>query len=334
MKKILILIQLIMLIFVISGCQKNDDIVDNEKITVVTTIFPYYDFTREIAEDKVNLHMLLKAGVETHSYEPTPKDIKMIQNANLFIYTGGENDVWVEKILNSMGKNRPKTLKILEYLEMDNVLLEEEHIHNPEEEHNHIDEHINDDSVGIGHKDEMSHTEIDEHVWTSPKNAMVIVEKIAKILSEMDKKNADMYIKNSEKYIHQDLDKLHNSIKNIVANSKIKTLVFGDRFPFRYLANEYGLDYYAVFSGCSTETEANPTTVAKLIDKVKEEKIPVIFSIELSNGSIADTIADATDTKRLQLHSVHNVTKDEFERGETYVSIMEKNAKNLKEALN
>uniref|UniRef100_UPI002943E7EB metal ABC transporter substrate-binding protein n=1 Tax=uncultured Tyzzerella sp. TaxID=2321398 RepID=UPI002943E7EB len=184
------------------------------------------------------------------------------------------------------------------------------------------------------HEHEHQHEdEIDEHVWTSPINAIKISKKIKDILVEKDSKNAVLYEDNTNEYIRK-LEKLDKDIRDVVSSSKRNILVFGDRFPFRYLANEYNLDYFAAFSGCSTETEASPSTVAFLVDKVKEKEIPVVFTIEFSNGKIADAITDSTGAKKVMLHSCHNVSADEFANGVTYLSLMNENINKLREALN
>ena len=316
---LIIIITFISLIFV--GCnniKENNTTENNNKINIVTTIFPTYDFVRQIAGENVNVTMLLKPGQESHSYEPTPKDILSIQNSDLFIYVGGENDVWVDEILNSMENNKPQTLKLLDITNT----LEEEIVEGMEDEHNHHHQH--------SHEDEKT---IDEHVWTSPKNSILIVKEINKILSEKDEKNSNIYNTNAENYI-KSLENLDEKFRQVVDSSKRKTVLFGDRFPFIYFAKEYGINYYAAFSGCSTETEASPKTITFLINKVKEEQIPVVFTIEFSNGKIADTIVEATNTKKMMLNSGHNLTKEQLESGVTYLSLMEENVEILREALN
>lgn len=330
MKKFYIIFIIIISLVYFSGCSYNKTTeniqTEENKISIITTIFPPYDFTKQIAEDKVDVRMLLKPGEESHSYEPTPKDIKDIQEADLFIYIGGENDVWVDDILNSMGENKPNTLKLLDIV----PTLQEEIVEgmedSHEEEHNH--EHTED-----SHEEAHIHNGIDEHVWTSPKNATLIVQEITRIICEKDNENAQVYNDNSQKYIEK-LEQLDQKIREVVSNANKKTMIFGDRFPFRYFANEYGLDYYAAFSGCSTETEASPKTIAFLINKVKENQINTIFTIEFSNGKIADAIVDSTDAKKVTFNSCHNLTKEQLENGETYLSLMEQNAEILKEALN
>lgn len=316
---------------------------DEKKLRIVTTIFPQYDFVREIGKDKVDLSMLLKPGSESHSFEPTPQDIKTIQEADLFIYVGGENDVWVENLLGSMEK-KPDTIElidlvdtveeeIVEGMEHDHDHDDEDHDHHDEDkDHDHDDYHEDKDHDHEDHDDHEHSHEVDEHVWTSPQNAITIVKALALEMSKEDAKNSDFYEKNSKEYIAK-LEALDKSFKELVEKSKRRTIVFGDRFPLRYFADRYGLKYYAAFPGCSADTDANPQTVAFLVDKVKEEEIPVVFTIELSSGKIADSIVDATGAKKLMFHSVHNISDEDMKNGENYLSLMEKNIQVLKEAL-
>ncbi|WP_283675056.1 metal ABC transporter substrate-binding protein [Butyricicoccus sp. Marseille-Q5471] len=297
-----------------AGTQSTADAAD--KLSIVTTIFPQYDFTRQIVGDHAEVTMLLKPGAESHSFDPTPQDIKKIQNADLFIYTGGENDVWVDGILSSMGESQPETLKLLDCV----PTVTEELVEGMEQAHEEDEAHEEEE-------------EVDEHVWTSPQNAMRIVDKIAAVLSEKDAANAADYQANSAAYVEK-LRGLDESFRDVVTSGARKTVLFGDRFPFRYLADAYGLKYYAAFSGCSTESEADAATVAFLVDEVKKDQLPVVFTIEFSNGRIADSIADATGAKKLILHSCHNVSAEDMADGATYLSLMEQNVENLREALN
>lgn len=297
-----------------AGTQSTADAAD--KLSIVTTIFPQYDFTRQIVGDHAEVTMLIKPGAESHSFDPTPQDIKKIQNADLFIYTGGENDVWVDGILSSMGESQPETLKLLDCV----PTVTEELVEGMEQAHEEDEAHEEEE-------------EVDEHVWTSPQNAMRIVDKIAAVLSEKDAANAADYQANSAAYVEK-LRGLDESFRDVVTSGARKTVLFGDRFPFRYLADAYGLKYYAAFSGCSTESEADAATVAFLVDEVKKDQLPVVFTIEFSNGRIADSIADATGAKKLILHSCHNVSAEDMAGGATYLSLMEQNVENLREALN
>ena len=291
-----------------------------KKLTIVTTMFPQFDFTRAVAGDKADITMLLKPGAESHSYEPTPKDMKKIHKADLFIYTGAENDAWAESLLKNMGSKAPKTLAFLELVDtVEEEIVEGMTAEEEEHEHHHHDE-------------EGEEVELDEHVWTSPLNAVKIVSAICDELCKLDAANADYYKKNTAKYIDE-LLALHKSFEEVVKNANRKIFVFGDRFPLRYFADLYGLEYYAAFPGCATDVEASASTIKFLINKVKEEKIPVVFTIEFSNGKIADTICEATGAKKLEFHSCHTVSADDIKKGETYISLMKRNVIVLREAL-
>ena len=322
-----------------NGSGQNGSGQEDGKISVVTTIFPPYDFVREIAGDAVDLKMLLKPGEETHSYEPTPQDIIAIQNCDVFIYTGGENDVWVEDILSSMPDEGRLTLRLVDCVET----VEEERVegmkgtagHSHEEsEESRTAEDAGDDYGHVHTEDEEESVhEIDEHVWTSPVNAAQIVEEIRDLLSEADRANRDLYARNAAGY-EEKLRELDREFREVVETSERSVLIFGDRFPFRYFADEYGLDYYAAFPGCAGDTEPSAATMAFLIEKVKEEKVPAVLKMELSNADIANAIAEATKTKVKVLYSCHNLSADDFENGETYLSMMQKNVDTLKEVLN
>lgn len=340
-------VAVLLVLFAFTGCgrgtEQNNQNSDTDKISVVTTIFPPYDFARQIAGDNADITMLLPPGGESHSFEPTPQDIIKIQNCDLFLYIGGENDQWVRKILDSVDTSNMKIIALMDTVsvveEEIKEGMEEEHDHDEDSGHEHDgdSDHEHDSepaaSDQTGTKDnETEEPEYDEHVWTSPQNAVQITKGIMEGLCEVDPDNAEEYRANAAAYTDQ-LNKLDGTFKALVDGAVRKTIVFGDRFPFRYFADEYGLDYWAAFPGCSTETEPSAATVAFLTDKVKEEKIPVVFKIELSNGNIARSISEATGAKVLTLHSCHNLTKSDFESGETYLSLMEKNVDTLKEAL-
>ncbi|MFP3090532.1 metal ABC transporter substrate-binding protein [Treponema sp. TIM-1] len=316
MKRIVLFIcVLVSLAAVLPARGRKDAGRENGKINVVTSIFPPYDFVREIAGDRVNLTMLLQPGAESHSFEPTPQDIVKIQNCDIFIYVGGESDAWVERILESIDTGRMEIITLMDCVEVVEELVVEGMQDEEEEE-------------GL----EEEEVEYDEHVWTSPKNAKLIVQKIAEALKGRDAANAAAYEKNTQSYLAK-LTDLDASFQSMINGAKRKTFVFGDRFPFRYFADAYGLDYFAAFPGCSTETECSAATIAFLVNKVRAEKIPVVFHIELSNEKIADTICEETGTKKLLLHAVHNISKRDFDRGENYYDLMSQNVRNLKEAL-
>lgn len=313
-----------------SDQQSGENGRSEERISVVTTIFPPYDFVREIAGDRVELKMLLKPGEESHSYEPTPQDIIAIQESDVFIYTGGENDVWVEDILSSMPEGGRLTLRMIDCVDT----VEEEHVEGMKESpgHDH-DDHDMDPDGGEAGEDTHSVHEIDEHVWTSPVNAALIVERIKEILIQADPSGEAVYEENAAAY-EEELAKLDREFRDVADHARRKLLIFGDRFPFRYFADEYGLDYYAAFPGCAGDTEPSAATMAFLIDKVKEEKVPAVLKMELSNDDIANAIAEATGTEVKVFYSCHNLSAEDFESGETYLSMMQKNVETLKEVLN
>ncbi len=498
MKKIIsCLISLSFLLAAITGsaafAQGESSESGTKKISVVTTIFPPYDFIREIAGDLVDVTMLLPIGTESHSFEPTPRDIIAIQNCDIFIYVGGEGDKWVERILSSMDTSNFKTIALVDCVNavteeiVEGMEADHDHDHGDEEfdpanvqdrlfsdfdgswisgvplindgslddylaeaaedaditlaeqkektlgkwasdydniqigndqltingasaayayqgyrivesdhgasvwyqyqstdpasglpeylafnDHKYTSEEAHDDHEEIAHMHMRygnesfealmaegvsspfyfdssytnaeigafmggghSHDEdeaLDEHVWTSPVNAKRIVAALAKALAEKDAGNAAAYQANAQAYAEK-LDELDAAFKQVTENAVRTTLVFGDRFPFRYLTDAYGLTYYAAFAGCATETEASAATIAFLIKKVREEQVPAVFTIELSNGKIADAIVESTGTKKLALQSAHNLTRAEFEAGIGYLDLMWQNVEALKEAL-
>ena len=315
----------ILALFLLTGCGASA--AGKEKtgrLQVITTIFPPFDFARQIAGGQADVRMLLKPGEEIHSYEPTPQDIRDIQNCDLFICVGGENDVWVEEILEAMGEEAPETLRLMDMVEV----YSEETVEGMQEEkgaHEHEDE-------GHDHEEGHFHEEADEHVWTSPVNAAVITARIAEAMEEKDPANAALYRENAEAYIGE-LKRLDDSFRRLTESAVRRTLVFGDRFPLRYFAEEYGLDYYAAFPGCSADCEPSAATMAFLINKVRQEQIPVVFCIEFSNGNIARAICETTGAAPMTFYSCHNVTADQMKAGVTYIDMMEDNLLVLEKAL-
>ena len=326
MRKIfLVVISVLMSIGFLSGCDIKSGLgAKNEKpLRIVTTIFPEYDWVREVLGDKfqeADVTMLIDNGVDLHSYQPTADDIIKISNCDLFIYVGGESDEWVEDVLEDSDNENMVALSLLNVLGEDAV--EEEVVEGMEEEdHDH-------------EEDEHEH-EFDEHVWLSLKNAAVFCEVISEELAYIDPDNGDIYRENAKNYIEQ-LNKLDKEYENTVLNASKKTVLFGDRFPFRYLVNDYGIDYYAAFSGCSAESEASFETVAFLANKVNDLGLNYVLTIENSNQSIAQTIIENTDEKNQQtliLNSMQSLTKEDADIGKTYLSIMEDNLNTLRDAL-
>lgn len=314
MKKLLILI---MAAFICGCAAEKQPEQKTEGLSIMTTIFPAYDFAREIAGDNANVTQLLPPGAESHTFEPTPRDIIAIQQSDLFIYNGGEGDIWIDDILDSMGEKAPAVLKMMDYAE----LLEAETVSGMQSDgHEH--------HPGDGH-----HHDFDEHVWTSPKNALKIAEAIAAKLADIDKANAESYLGRYDSY-SQKLNNLDKQLYDTVNTAKRKTILVGDRFPFLYLAKHYGIEYYAAFPACGSEGDASAATVAFLSDTVKQQQLPAVLHIEFSNKTVAAAIAESTGVETKQLHSCHNVTKEELQNGVSYISLMEQNIKTLKEVLN
>lgn len=285
-------------------------------LRVVTTVFPSYDFTRQIAGDHARVTMLLTPGAESHSYEPTPADVLRIQQCDLFVYIGGESEVWVEEILQSLEGKNIRTLRLFDCV----APLEEEEIEGADHGHEH--EHAHEEEA-----------EYDEHIWTAPQNALAMSKAIADSLEAADPAHADAYRQKLDAY-SKELTELDADFSRTVSEGKRREIVFGDRFPFRYFAHAYGLEYYAAFSGCSSETEASPATMSFLIRQVKEDRIPLVFYTESSNHKIADRLAEATGAQTALFHSCNNVSKEELESGATYVSLMRQNLDALEHALN
>lgn len=299
---------------------------DSNKLNVVATIFPEYDFLRQIAGDHINLTMLMTPGAESHSFEPTPQDMKEVIASDLFVYVGGDSDAWVESILDSVDTDKTHIVTLMDCVDT----VEEEVVEGMTPEDEEADEDVQEDATD--HLDE-GEAEYDEHVWTSPENAKLICQKLSDNLCELDPANAEEYQQNTKDYIDK-LEELDGQFRDVVENAARTEIIVGDRFPFRYFVDEYGLSYYAAFPGCSGDTEASAATIAFLQDKVKTDKIPVVFHIELSNENVCNAICEETGAKSMQLNAVHNITKVDFEAGVTYLDLMEQNVAALQEALN
>ena len=327
MKKITaLLLALFMLVGALAGCGKQNDTNQTDKLSIVTTIFPEYDWVREILGEKADnaeITMLLDNGVDLHSYQPTADDIVKISDCDLFIYVGGESDGWVEDALRNAANRNMKVINLLEVLgdsvkteEIVEGMQEEEHEHEDTEEHEHEEE-------------------ADEHVWLSLKNAKMLVRVISKALQELDPDNKDIYAANADAYVKK-LSALDAEYQTAVDAASNKTILFGDRFPFRYLVDDYGLRYYAAFVGCSAETEAGFETISFLAKRVDELKLPCVLTIEGAQHKIAETIVRNTTAKNqrvLTMDSMQSTTSKDVKNGTTYLSVMEKNLSVLKEAL-
>lgn len=309
MRRILSLLLALLCAFSLCACGEAPEEADNSKIQIVCTSFPAYDFARELAGDKAELTLLIKPGSEVHSYEPSPKDLIRIQNADLFICNGGESEEWVEEL----ASNCKNILYMMDCVET-------------------VAEQVQEGMYVRGEEEEGEEEELDEHVWTSPVNAKLICEAICAELCEISPDNASLYKENLETYSAK-LMELDSQFRQTVENARSDTLVFADRFPMRYFTKEYCLGYYAAFPGCASESEPSAKTVAFLIDKVREEKLSAVLYMEFSNQKMADVICEDTGCKKLPFYSVHNISAEQFEAGENYLSLMEKNLETLEEAL-
>ncbi len=324
MKKIIsILLCLLLITGIMSGCSGSANTNStSDKLSIVTTIFPEYDWVREIlGENAANtdLTLLLDNGVDLHSYQPTADDLIKISTCDLFVYVGGESDEWVDDALKNAVNTDMKIINLLDVL--GSAVKTEEAVEGMEKEDEH-DEH--DDEP-----------ESDEHVWLSLKNAETVCNKICEELQAIDPDNKDVYSANTSSYIEK-LSQLDDKYKSAVDNAEHNTVLFGDRFPFRYLTDDYGLEYYAAFVGCSAESEASFETISFLASKVDELGLPCVLTLEGTNLKIAETVVQSTNLKNqkiLAMDSMQSTTSEDVENGVTYISVMEKNLSVLTEAL-
>ena len=359
-------------IFSFSGCGSSDKSggakgdTSKPKLKIVATIFPEYSWTKELLgshEKDVELTLLAKKGVDMHSYQPSAEDILKIANSDLFIYVGGESDKWVDKALKEGGNPKRRVLNLMKLMG-DRAKVEEEvegmekhdHHDHDKDAHDHPEkdkqdekhEHHDKDKHDEKHEHEKEHNkdkhddkdhhdqpEYDEHVWLSLKNADIVCKAIAEELAALDSKNAETYRANYTAYSKK-MAALDAKYKEAVTKAPVKTVLFGDRFPFRYLTDDYGLQYYAAFNGCSAETEASFATVAFLAKKMDELKLPAVLTIEGRQHKLAQTIVENTKAKNqkvLTLNSMQSVTEEEIKKGITYLAVMEQNLNVFQEAL-
>ena len=325
MKKILAFLLTVMSAVCLTACGNVNNSKADDKIQIVTTIFPEYDWVKNVlGENPANAEvtLLLDNGVDLHSYQPTVDDIMKITSADLFIYVGGESDEWVDEVLKQSENKDLIVINLME--ELGDAAKEEEIIEGMECEEEEEEGEEGEEEV-----------EYDEHVWLSLKDAALFVNSIDTAMGTIDSKNAAVYKANTDAYISK-LDALDKEYEEAVSEANVKTLLFGDRFPFRYLVDDYGLSYYAAFVGCSTETEASFQTVIFLAEKMDELSLKNVMTIEGTNHKIAETIIDNTTDKNqniLVMDSMQSVTSKGVEEGITYLSIMESNLEVLKEAL-
>ena len=291
---------------------KNNSNNSNIRYNVVASNFASYDFLRAIIGDnkEIELTFLIGPGKDAHSYDPTAQDLITIKNANLFVYIGGEMEQWADKVLESIEANKTKKICISDFVDT----IEEKKVDGVEEE------------------EEGEKGSFDEHIWTSPENAIKMINALEQAMEEIDSENSNTYKENADKYITQ-IKEVDSKIQNIVDNKARDRLIFADKMPMQYFMEYYNLKASAAFNGCSTDTEPSAKTIAYLEDKVREENIPVILYIELNPGKVAKTIANETGTEAMQIQTLHNISLDDFKNGETWVSLMTRNIDVLKKAL-
>ena len=321
---------------------KTDDA--NKKFSVVCTIFPEYDWIRQLVGDKKDnyeITYLLDKGVDLHSYQPTAEDIAKIANCDLFVYVGGESDGWVNDALKESKNDKMQVVNLLETLGknvkpeevVEGMQEEDEHDHDHDDKDHDDKDHDHEDADhDHDHEEE---TEYDEHVWLSLRNATVLVNTLAEKLQIIDPENKDYYATTAADYTAK-LGDLDSRYLATIKKAKVKTVLFGDRFPFRYLVDDYGLKYYAAFVGCSAETEASFETVAFLAKKTDDLKLKSVLVIENSDQKIAKKIVETTKDKNqniVVLNSMQSITNEDIANGATYLSIMESNLKALASAL-
>ena len=321
-KRILALLLAAAVALPLCACAPAGEEAEDGRLQVVCSLFPYYDFVREIGGAYVSPRLLVAAGREAHSFEPTPMDVIRVSRADVFVYNGGEGEQWVDEILSSAGENIPTVLRMRDYAD---TLTEEplagrdDHDH-ADHDHEHDDDHDSDD------------IEYDEHIWTSPVQAMKLCRAICDALCAADPAHAAVYRSNLENYLGQ-LAELDVAFRQVCSEKKRSLLVFGDRFPLLYFCREYGLDYRAAFHGCSSDTEPSLYTLKFLIDKVRQQDIPVVYALELSSRKVADAIAETTGATVETFYSCQTVSQADWAAGEGYVSLMRRNVAALREGI-
>ena len=316
LKKLNIL-SLVLCIILLSACTVADYNTDADRLKVVAVNFAQYDFARAVCGDSADVQMIMRPGAEVHGYEPSLSDIIAIENADVFVYGGGANDVWVDKILSSVNTDG---ITLVPLMEDEGISLYSEEVHTSSHTHSEHDHHHHEGAEAY-----------DEHIWTSPKNAIRIVEIIEETVSAIDPANKEVYKKNAEEYANR-LAGIDVELTDAISGAESKFIAVADRFPFLYLAKDYGLEYIAAFSGCSPESDAGPSVLADIIEEINHHGTKAVFYIELSNHKMADAICEHTGAKKLLLHSCQSISREDFENGVSYADLMEQNVTNLKEA--
>ncbi len=334
MKRIISLLLALALTLSLTACTAPAEKADDGKIQIVATLFPYYDFARAIAGDRADVTLLLSPGREAHSFEPTPLDAVTISESDVFLYNGGEGEYWVDSMLDAAGENIAVIARMMDYVDA----LNEEYVegmqgadgHDHDHEHGSHDDHDHDHEEDEHDSDEV---EYDEHIWTSPKNAVVLCRAVCDAICRADAENAAFYRANCENYCAQ-LEDLDARFADLCASAPRRLLIFADRFPMLYFCREYGLDYRAAFHGCSGDTEPSLATIKFLIDKVEDENIPVVYTIDFGTKKVAAVVSECTGAAIETLYSMQTVSRADFDAGETYLTLMERNFEALRKGLN
>ena len=334
MKRIISLLLALALTLSLTACTVPAEKADGGKLQIVTTLFPYYDFARAIAQDRADVTLLLSPGREAHSFEPTPLDAVTISEADVFLYNGGEGEYWVGSMLDAAGEHIAVASRMMDYVDA----LNEEYVegmqgadgHDHDHEHGSHDDHDHDHEEDEHDSDEI---EYDEHIWTSPKNAVVLCRAVCDAICKADPANEDFYRANCENYCAQ-LEDLDARFAALCESAPRRLLIFADRFPMLYFCREYGLDYRAAFHGCSGDTEPSLATIKFLIDKVEDENIPVVYTIDFGTKKVAAVVSECTGAAVDTLYSMQTVSRADFDAGETYLTLMERNFEALRKGLN
>ena len=334
MKRIISLLLALALAFSLTACTVPVEKSDDGKIQIVATLFPYYDFARAIVGDRADVTLLLSPGREAHSFEPTPLDAVTISEADVFLYNGGEGEYWVESMLDAAGEHIAVASRMMDYVDA----LNEEYVegmqgadgHDHDHEHGSHDDHDHDHEEDEHDSDEI---EYDEHIWTSPKNAVILCRAVCDAICRADAENAAFYRTNCENYCAQ-LEDLDARFAALCESAPRRLLIFADRFPMLYFCREYGLDYRAAFHGCSGDTEPSLATIKFLIDKVEDENIPVVYTIDFGTKKVAAVVSECTGAAIETLYSMQTVSRADFDAGETYLTLMERNFEALRKGLN
>ena len=340
MKRIASFFLALALAFSLTACTVPVEKADDGKLQIVATLFPYYDFARAIVGDRADVTLLLSPGREAHSFEPTPLDAVTISESDVFLYNGGEGESWVDSMLGAAGENIAGIARMMDYVDA----LDEEYVegmqgadgHDHDHEHGSHDDHDDHDDHDHDHEEDehdSDEVEYDEHIWTSPKNAVVLCRAVCDAICRADAENAAFYRANCENYCAQ-LEDLDARFAALCESAPRRLLIFADRFPMLYFCREFGLDYRAAFHDCSGDTEPSLATIKFLIDKVEDENIPVVYTIDFGTKKVAAVVSECTGAAIETLYSMQTVSRADFDAGETYLPLMERNFEALRKGLN